>query len=147
MVLGVVRYIYNIICAFFIKSYFLFIFSRLILVRKILLSMVCVFLSSQSNTNNKAAMDASRYVQGLAATLILVMALFLHLKFQPYEEEEVNFVELLGLSVGFVSLYCGLWTFSFSNSDNSKVIVTYVVIICNAVWAFYTLRLLLKGKL
>jgi hypothetical protein len=57
----------------------------------------------------------------------------------------VNFVELLGLLVGFVSVYCGLWTFSLSTSNLSKGIVTYIVIICNVVWASYTLRLLLKG--
>jgi hypothetical protein len=90
-------------------------------------------------------MDASRYNQGLAAILILVMAIFLHLKFQPFEGEEVNFVEHLGLLVGFVSVYCGLWTFSLSTSNLSKGIVTYIVIICNVVWASYTLRLLLKG--
>jgi hypothetical protein len=112
-------------------------------VRKILLSIVCVFLSSQSNT----AMEAARYQQGLAATAILCFSLILQVKYQPYQDNEVNIVEFLGLSVGCISVYCGLWTFSINSNDLSQVIVTYLVIICNSVWTMFTVNLLFRGNL
>ncbi len=115
------------------------------MIRKVFLSIVAVFLSSQANSSDRVIIMSSRYQQGLAAAFVLGLALFLHVKFQPYEDDEVNTVELSGLSVGFISLYCGLWTFSINDNEASQTIVTYIVIGCNVVWALYTLRLLFKG--
>jgi hypothetical protein len=81
------------------------------------------------------AVNKDQYQQGLLAALVMGVALFLQMLFHPYEEEAMNNVEVMGLSVGFLSLYLGLWT--FHSGDVASTLVTVLIFGLNITWAVY----------
>ena len=109
-----------------------------VLLRKIFLAGISVFyavgVSSVTNSicSSETTVNADQYQQGLLASLVLVVALFIQMLFHPYEGEVMNNVEVMGLSVGFLSLYLGLWT--FHATLEAGVIVTFLIFGLNSVW-------------
>ena len=77
--------------------------EAVVLLRKIVLSLVIVFVSA-------APGDAGgSYPQGLSTVFVLFIASFAHAYYKPFFREKIDLVETLGLIVATVTLYLGLW--------------------------------------
>jgi hypothetical protein len=96
-------------------------------IRNIALSVIIVFLDSSTTDGN--------YQQGLAALLVFLCSNGLHFFFQPYANEELNYLEGLGLIVSMMTLYLGLWTFAIT-SDFAVNLASVFIFIINGSWLF-----------
>jgi hypothetical protein len=114
--------------------------------RKIVLAGISVFYAVSASTVTTSPVNTDQYQQGLLASLMIGVSLFFQMLFHPYESsyegEAMNSVEVMGLTVGFISLYLGLWT--FHSGEMASIIVTFLIFGLNAVWALYVLVALYK---
>jgi hypothetical protein len=117
----------------------------LVLLRKISVAAISVFLSAEVSSANDLQVNSSQYQQGLLATLVISVALYVQLKLEPFEGDDLNGVESMGLVVSVVSLYLGLWTF-YGSKDNDVVdtIITVLIFGINGCWFLYTIVCLFK---
>jgi hypothetical protein len=118
-----------------------------VLLRKILIAAITVFgavrvASVTDSSSGDTAVDEDQYQQGLFASLVMGVALFFQMMFQPYEGEAMNKVEVMGLTVGFLSLYLGLWT--FHAKEWKTIIVTVLIFTLNIGWVVYVFVALYK---
>ena len=113
-----------------------------VLMRKILLAGISVFYAVSVSTVTTATVNADQYQQGLLASLVMGVSLFFQMLFHPYEGEAMNNVEVMGLTVGFLSLYLGLWT--FHSSAVASVLVAVLIFGLNIIWAVYVFVALYK---
>ncbi len=88
--------------------------------------------------------DAS-YEQGLAASILFIISLVMHLHYLPYADNTLNRIEGFGLIVSTTTLYLGLWTFSKTMSSGSQLFVTIIVLLVNIMWLGYTINFIRKG--
>ena len=117
--------------------------------RKVALSGVGVFLST-----------AEPYIQGLSAVFVLNIALILQIAVKPYEVghvdaqakfswseclDDLNVLEALGLGVGNLTLFLGLWTFAANTSPSSQLLVTFLIVGLNSLWALFVMGKLFAG--
>ena len=116
----------------------------LVLLRKVLVAAISVFLSAEVSSANDLQVNSSQYQQGLLATLVISVALYIQLKLEPYEGADLNGVESMGLVVSVMSLYLGLWTFYGKESYVIDTTVTVLVFGINGCWFLYTLVSLFK---
>ncbi len=72
----------------------------------------------------------------------MTLSLCIQLWMRPYKGPDLNNVEILGLSVGGISLYLGLWT--LDNNDRTNIAVSVLVILLNSFWALYVLVMLFR---
>ncbi len=114
----------------------------IVLLRKILIAGISVFLSAEVSSGNELQVNSSQYQQGLLATLVISVSLYIQLKLEPYENDVLNGIEALGLVVGVLSLYLGLWT--FRRHPVIDLIVTVLVFVINGGWLIHTLISLFK---
>ncbi len=117
----------------------------LVLVRKIMVAAISVFLSADVSSANDLQVNSSQYQQGLLATLVISIALYIQLKLEPFEDDVFNGVESMGLVVSVMSLYLGLWTF-YGNEENYVLdtVITVLIFGINGCWFLYTLVSLFK---
>ena len=105
---------------------------------------ISVFLSAEVSSANDLQVNSSQYQQGLLATLVISVALYIQLKLEPYEGADLNGVESMGLVVSVMSLYLGLWTFYGKVNYVIDTIVTVLVFGINGCWFLYILVSLFK---
>ena len=116
----------------------------LVLLRKISVAAISVFLSAEVSSANDLQVNSSQYQQGLLATLVISVALYIQLKLEPYEGADLNGVESMGLVVSVMSLYLGLWTFYGKENYVIDTTVTVLVFGINGCWFLYILVSLFK---
>jgi hypothetical protein len=116
----------------------------LVLLRKISVAAISVFLSAEVSSANDLQVNSSQYQQGLLATLVISVALYIQLKLEPFEGDDLNGVESMGLVVSVMSLYLGLWTFYGKENYVVDTIVTVLVFGINGCWFLYIIVSLFK---
>jgi hypothetical protein len=99
-----------------------------ILYRKMLIISIAVFLG-----------NVSIYVQALSAMLVILVALALQSKHNPYVVSAMNELELRGILVGGVTVYGGMYSLSGSMDDSSMVIIFVIIVTLNAYFLGYWL--------
>jgi hypothetical protein len=134
--------VYGFLYAGYKKEYWYW--EILVLVRKVLVAAISVFLSAEVSSANDLQVNSTQYQQGLLATLVVSVALYIQLKLEPFEGDELNGVESMGLVVSVVSLYLGLWTFYGKESYMIDTIITVLIFGINGCWFLYTLLSLFK---
>ena len=80
-----------------------------ILLRKVSIAALTVFLSLHSE-----------YTQGLSALFILNTSLIVQLVFSPYDQSNLNNLEVFGLVCSVATVYFGMWTFDLDDSSSSS---------------------------
>jgi hypothetical protein len=76
-------------------------------------------------------------LQCAAGILILFLAHFAHLKWQPYIEERLNRAEARSLLVSMATLFAGLALMSPQSSENFKVLLTLLIFVLNVALFLY----------
>lgn len=114
----------------------LYFWDMITFLRNILLSVIIVFLDSSSLDGN--------YQQGLAALLVFLCSTGLHFMYLPYVDQELNYLEALGLIVSMMTLYLGLWTFTIT-SDVSIVTASVLIFIINIMWLLCVMGVLFSS--
>ena len=109
--------------------------------RKILLSMIVVFMAGNANLADDDARNVASYKQGLLACFIMFSSLLLQISGKPYEDDWMNSVDIFGLLVSNLSIYLGLVTYSDLGAL-SQILLTIIVVTFNVVWAIFTLTIL-----
>jgi len=101
-----------------------------ILYRKMMIISIAVFLG-----------NVSIYVQALSAMMVILIALALQSKHNPYIVPAMNELELRGILVGGVTVYGGMYSLSGS-LDSTSLIVIFVIIVCLNVYflGFWLIR-------
>jgi len=106
-----------------------------ILYRKILIISISVFLG-----------NISIYVQALSAMLVILVALALQSKHNPYVVPAMNELELRGILVGGVTVYGGMYSLSGSMDDSSMIIIFIVIVCLNAYFlGFWLMRVVMAS--
>ena len=68
---------------------------------------------------------------------VIAVAMMLQLKFAPYEEPEINRLELLGLVVSYGTLFCGLYLFSPNTSPWFRTVCSVGIVVLNVGFTGY----------
>ena len=105
-----------------------------ILYRKVLIIICSVFLSG------------TIAVQALTVELILFLFLLLQARVSPYTTKQLNHLELIGIIVADVTIYCGLYFLTDLSTKSSWFFFTVIVVI-NAVFLLYWVSALLAYAL
>lgn len=98
-----------------------------ILYRKMLLIIIAVFLTSSIS------------LQALVALLTLVFALILHTMHYPYLTPVLNNLELRGILVGGLTIYCGMFFLTCEVGTGLYILLFVVIILGNAYFLVYWL--------
>jgi len=106
-----------------------------VLYRKILIIICSVFLS------------ASVTLQALTVDLVLAFFLTLQYQIKPYTTEQLNRIELIGILVANITIYCGLYFLTDKISTQSSWFFFIVIVIINAAFFLYWIWALLKYAL
>ena len=92
-----------------------------ILYRKILIITVAVFLTNISTS-----------IQALTVMMLLIAAFSLQIKHKPFAIAEMNDLEVRGILVSAVTIYCGLYYMTNDLDQISQVIMFVIVLVVNA---------------
>jgi len=98
-----------------------FFWEFVILYRKVLVVTILVFVVQESTA-----------VAALCCLMILLVSLHLQLRINPYEKPSYNLMELRGLFVSAITIYCGLFYLTDDVTSNGKLFLLTVMIIANA---------------
>ena len=98
----------------------------IIIYRKILIISISVFFTS-----------VSTYIQALTVLIVIIIAMRLQSKHQPFSLPAMNNLELRGILVGGITIYCGLYSLTQGLDLASQVVLLIVIILANAYFLMY----------
>ncbi|OMJ90424.1 hypothetical protein SteCoe_7231 [Stentor coeruleus] len=114
-----------------------FYWEFVIMYRKILIICIIVFVRRVSIS-----------VQGLTATIILLLSLFIQYKLRPYNSYELNHMEIEALTTASLTIYCGLYYLTEDIDDGLKMFLFLIIIIGNLYfiifWTYWMLAAILE---
>jgi hypothetical protein len=114
-----------------------FYWELVILYRKIAIAFTSVFLSSISTE-----------VQALSVMIVILIAFNLQLRYMPYENIELNMMEVRSIIVAGITIYCGLYFLTNELSDGVKICLFVLILASNVyfivTWLFGISRTLLE---
>ncbi|KDO26349.1 hypothetical protein SPRG_08423 [Saprolegnia parasitica CBS 223.65] len=103
-----------------------------IMMRKVLVSMVSVFLKSWGTGP-----------QSLGATGLIFVALYIHMEATPYELDVVNNLEQTSLLTCLFTMYFGLYLFQPQLTGGTRVAIGTAIVVANSVFMVKFARLML----
>ena len=95
-------------------------------------------------------MTNEKYFQGLTGLAVFTFFLILQLFLNPYNNDSVNSVEALGLTVSLVTFFLGLYTFYNETKQNQagqafEYLITFSILSINIIWFAFVSYKLIKG--
>jgi hypothetical protein len=103
-----------------------FYWEFLILYRKIIIIVIVVFLGSESIP-----------VQALSLMLVLLTFLFLQYSQEPYTLSKLNHIELRGILVSSITIYCGLYYLTRDLGEEAKIVLMVVMVGANCFFFYF----------
>lgn len=103
-----------------------FYWEFIIIYRKIIIISIAVFFTS-----------VSTYIQALTVMIVLLAALSLQSKHKPFIVASMNELELRGILVGGITIYCGLYSLTQGLDLTSQVTLLLVLMVANAYFLSY----------
>jgi hypothetical protein len=84
-------------------------------------------------------------LQAFAGMLVLIIALVIQIKLEPFTRPGLNLAEVLGLMTNGMTLYLGLVIQSPNTGNTASVLLAWVILLMNCVFLFYVLWHLVKA--
>jgi len=103
-----------------------FYWEFIIIYRKILIISIAVFFTS-----------VSTYLQALTVMIVILAALSLQSKHKPYIVPDMNELEVRGILVGGVTIYCGLFSLTQGLDLPAQVVLLVILVLANAYFLSY----------
>eukprot|EP00359_Climacostomum_virens_P000523 CAMPEP_0204898508 /NCGR_PEP_ID=MMETSP1397-20131031/1335_1 /ASSEMBLY_ACC=CAM_ASM_000891 /TAXON_ID=49980 /ORGANISM="Climacostomum Climacostomum virens, Strain Stock W-24" /LENGTH=1022 /DNA_ID=CAMNT_0052066371 /DNA_START=57 /DNA_END=3125 /DNA_ORIENTATION=- len=114
-----------------------FFWEFVILYRKIAIAFTSVFLST-----------ISAEIQALTVMIVILIALYLQLWYQPYEVEDLNMIETRAIVVAGITIYSGLYFLTNDIGEETKILLFLVILLSNLyfilLWIFGISKTLLE---
>lgn len=113
----------------------LYLWELVIYFRKSVLLILAVFLGSNS------------FLQSYLASLVLIIALIVQNRFQPYRSDYLNKVEIQSLTILVVTQMCMLLSSHYGLDATSirDIVISFLLITINAYFVVYAIRRILDG--
>jgi len=106
-----------------------FFWEFIITYRKIAIAFTSVFLST-----------ISAEIQALTVMIVILIALYLQLRYLPYEVDDLNMVEARAIIVAGITIYSGLYFLTNDLGEGTKIFLFLVIVLSNAyfitLWTF-----------
>ena len=99
-----------------------FYWEFVIMYRKVIMVAIAVFLNRYSIA-----------IQGLTIVLVVLIFLFSHHEFQPYNTFKFNHLELQALIIAAVTLYCGLY-YTTNDIDSGLQLFLFIIIVAGNIY-------------
>jgi hypothetical protein len=103
-----------------------FYWEFVILYRKLLIAFISVYLANISVS-----------IQALTLMLVILGALVLHVKHQPFTDQKLNELEFRSILTSAVTIYCGLFYLTEDLDEVTKLILFLLIIAMNAYFLLY----------
>jgi hypothetical protein len=103
-----------------------FYWEFVILYRKLIIAFISVFL-----------INISVHIQALTVLLVLLGALVLQAKHEPFTEPQLNELEFRSILTSLVTIYCGLFYLTEDLEEVMKVILFLLIVTLNAYFILY----------
>ena len=111
-----------------------FYWEFIILYRKMAVISIAVFFTNISTS-----------IQALTAMVVLLAAFMLHSKHQPFVVPTMNQLELRGILVAAVTIYCGLYYMTEDLGDGLQMSLFVIIVIVNAYFIMFWLVMVCKA--
>uniref|UniRef100_UPI001952D247 hypothetical protein n=1 Tax=Mammaliicoccus sciuri TaxID=1296 RepID=UPI001952D247 len=105
-----------------------FYWEFVIMYRKILIICCSVFLNDIAMT------------QALTVMILLLLSLYLQMRYQPYNSPELNQIELRSILVASATIYCGLFFLANQLGEEWKLVLFCVILGLNVYFLFSWLK-------
>jgi hypothetical protein len=106
-----------------------FYWEFVILYRKLLIAFISVYLA-----------NISVHVQALTVMLVILGALVLQVKYQPFSDPKLNELEFRSVLTSSVTIYCGLFYLTDDLEEIMKVVLFLLIVGVNAYFLLYWLE-------
>ena len=111
-----------------------FFWEFVIMYRKILLISIAVFMASEA-----------LILQALNVVIVLFISVYLQYGFKPYNNLELNHMEMQALAVASITIYCGLYYLSKSIGDGIKMVLFIAIVLGNSYFILYWIYYMLQA--
>eukprot|EP00466_Bigelowiella_natans_P021098 jgi/Bigna1/81959/fgenesh1_pg.86_\ len=113
-----------------------YLYEVVVLLRKVFIVAIAVFFEDKQ-------------VQALLAILLVVVSLCLHIRLQPYDNDEANFLDGAGMVTCFLTFFLGSFLY-VDVSFEIMIMISFVILLANVLFisvsVWYILRTVLLGN-